>query len=332
MNKQSPGTSVSAGVAVPAAPRLRRVLPVVFGDPRAVRVCHRALHRAGCDVGADLREGRQRDLAQLPARQRGAGARQPQHQSVCPSLGVARFALQLHRAGPRSDRRCARRLGAAVRLHADGHVDAVRVRADRERTAEASDSAFSCPFWCSSRSAMLGSFYIAFRDIQLSAKMMLLLRGPVAAVRADPRRADLVEQRLRRSIARSSALEGATPSGALVGVVLVVFGFSGFESSTALGDEAKNPLKTIPRSVIQSVVLAGVFFITMSYVVVLGFEGSWEIARRQRSAAAYTRQLDRLGWSRHGDQRRHPAQLLLVHARRRSTRPRASYSRWRSTA
>jgi amino acid transporter len=54
-------------------------------------------------------------------------------------------------------------------------------------------------------------------------------------------------------------------------VVLAVFAFSGFESSTALGEEAKDPLRTIPRSVIQSVVLAGAFFVVMAYVVVLGF-------------------------------------------------------------
>jgi amino acid transporter len=59
-----------------------------------------------------------------------------------------------------------------------------------------------------------------------------------------------------------------------MGIVLVVFGFSGFESSTALGEEAKDPLRTIPRSVIQSVVATGFVFIFMAYVVILGFGGS----------------------------------------------------------
>jgi amino acid transporter len=56
-----------------------------------------------------------------------------------------------------------------------------------------------------------------------------------------------------------------------MGVVLVVFGFSGFESSTALGEEAKDPLRNIPKSVIQSVVVSGVVFIFMAYVVIMGF-------------------------------------------------------------
>ncbi|WP_261403707.1 APC family permease [Chenggangzhangella methanolivorans] len=56
--------------------------------------------------------------------------------------------------------------------------------------------------------------------------------------------------------------------------MLVVFGFSGFESSTSLGAEAKDPLKSIPRSVTHSVVFSGIVFIFMAYVVVMGFEGS----------------------------------------------------------
>jgi amino acid transporter len=120
---------------------------------------------------------------------------------------------------------------------------------------------------------VLGSFYIAFRDIQLSAKMMLVFEG-LALLFVVVLGALIWSSHGFAIDSSQLTLEGATPSGTLVGVVLVVFAFSGFESSTALGDEAKDPLKTIPRSVIQSVVLAGLFFIAMSYVVVLGFHAS----------------------------------------------------------
>lgn len=114
---------------------------------------------------------------------------------------------------------------------------------------------------------------VAYRDVHLSTKMLLICEGLsllcVAALGA------LIWASKGFAIDSSQfRLEHSTPSGALVGVVLVVFGFSGFESSTALGGEAKDPLRTIPRSVLQSVVLAGLFFIAMAYVVVLGFEGS----------------------------------------------------------
>jgi len=78
-------------------------------------------------------------------------------------------------------------------------------------------------------------------------------------------------------------------------VVLVVFAFSGFESSTALGEEAKNPLTTIPRSVIQSVILAGLFFTVMAYIVVLGFAGSGH-ALAESEAPLHTL-ASSIGWS-----------------------------------
>jgi amino acid transporter len=119
---------------------------------------------------------------------------------------------------------------------------------------------------------VLGAFYVAFRDIQLSAKMMLVLEGlALAFVLA---LGILIWMHTGFAIDRSQLeLEGATPGGVLGAIVLVVFGFSGFESSTALGDEAKKPLESIPRSISQSVLLAGSFFVVMSYFVVLGFSG-----------------------------------------------------------
>ncbi len=70
------------------------------------------------------------------------------------------------------------------------------------------------------------------------------------------------------------ALKGVTPGAVASGLVLVMFGFSGFESASSLGDEAKNPLKTIPRAMIASTILSGLFFISTTYIEILGFEGT----------------------------------------------------------
>jgi amino acid transporter len=58
-----------------------------------------------------------------------------------------------------------------------------------------------------------------------------------------------------------------------LGVVVAVFSLVGFESSTAFGEEAVSPLKTIPRSITWSLVLTGAFFIFVAYVEVLGTHG-----------------------------------------------------------
>jgi amino acid transporter len=58
-----------------------------------------------------------------------------------------------------------------------------------------------------------------------------------------------------------------------MGVVVAIFSLVGFESSTAFGEESVNPLKTIPRSIIWSLVLTGAFFIFVTYAEVLGTHG-----------------------------------------------------------
>jgi amino acid transporter len=65
-------------------------------------------------------------------------------------------------------------------------------------------------------------------------------------------------------------LRGMTGSGLRLGLVLALFSFVGFESATTLGSEARHPLKTIPRAIIQSALLAGAIFILCAYTEVLG--------------------------------------------------------------
>ncbi|GAP94169.1 APC family permease [Leptolyngbya sp. NIES-2104] len=116
------------------------------------------------------------------------------------------------------------------------------------------------------------AWYAAHKDIQLSAKVMLLLEG--ASISSILLLGVLIWGHHGFAIDPAQlTLQNATPGGITAGIVLVVFGFSGFESSTSLGDEAKDPLKSIPKSVMQSTILAGLFFIFMAYVEVLGFQG-----------------------------------------------------------
>jgi amino acid transporter len=66
-------------------------------------------------------------------------------------------------------------------------------------------------------------------------------------------------------------LDGVSPIHLGPGFVLAVFSFVGFESATALGAEARNPLKSIPRAVLGSALLTGAFFVFCAYVETLGF-------------------------------------------------------------
>jgi amino acid transporter len=69
------------------------------------------------------------------------------------------------------------------------------------------------------------------------------------------------------------SFQGVSLSSIGMGVVVAIFSLVGFESSTAFGEEAVKPLKTIPRSISWSLVLTGAFFIFVTYVEVLGTHG-----------------------------------------------------------
>ncbi len=59
--------------------------------------------------------------------------------------------------------------------------------------------------------------------------------------------------------------------GLLTAVVYTIFAFVGFESATTLGDEAKRPRQTIPRAVMLTTVVVGIFYVLVSYAVTIGY-------------------------------------------------------------
>lgn len=114
------------------------------------------------------------------------------------------------------------------------------------------------------------SIWIAYRDVKISARLMLWIEGASVSVIVI-----VVALLLFRHGPHLDTdqlhLQGMTGSGLRLGLVLALFSFVGFESATTLGSEARNPLKTIPSAVIQSAVLAGAFFAVCAYAEVLGF-------------------------------------------------------------
>jgi amino acid transporter len=114
--------------------------------------------------------------------------------------------------------------------------------------------------------------YIAFRDVKLSAELMLWIEiGSVALVMGVL--AMLMLKVGLRIDAGQLRLVGVHFSSLGSALVLSIFSFVGFESATTLGAEARNPLRTIPRAVLQCAMLSGCFFILCSYSEVLGFHG-----------------------------------------------------------
>jgi amino acid transporter len=60
-------------------------------------------------------------------------------------------------------------------------------------------------------------------------------------------------------------------SGIIYGLVFSIFAFVGFESATTLGEEVHEPRRTIPRAVLVTTLVIGVFYTLLMYAGVVGF-------------------------------------------------------------
>jgi amino acid transporter len=118
--------------------------------------------------------------------------------------------------------------------------------------------------------AVIVAAWLAYRDVKVSAQAMLWMEGVSVACIAIVLVLILLKHGLHVDKEQLS-LRGAAPSGIRLGLVLAMFSFVGFESATTLGTEAKEPLRTIPRAVLQCAVGGGIFFMLASYTEVLGF-------------------------------------------------------------
>jgi amino acid transporter len=116
----------------------------------------------------------------------------------------------------------------------------------------------------------VASIWIAWRDVKISARLMLWIEAVSVSVIVVVVALLLVRHGWHWDWDELH-LRGMTGSGLRLGLVLALFSFVGFESATTLGSEAHNPLKTIPRVVILSSILAGAFFTVCAYAEVLGF-------------------------------------------------------------
>ena len=113
---------------------------------------------------------------------------------------------------------------------------------------------------------------IAYRDVKLSAEIMLWIEavsvGLIVIVLV------LLPVHIGLQLDTSQfQLKGISFRSLGPALVLSIFSFVGFEGATTLGGEVRDPLRTIPRAVLQCALLAGGFFMLCAYSEVLGFRG-----------------------------------------------------------
>jgi amino acid transporter len=121
--------------------------------------------------------------------------------------------------------------------------------------------------------SVAGAATMAYRDVKLSTRAMLWLQGASTVCIVVVMVLVLWKNGLHLDWPQLR-LQGSSIAGIRLGLVLAIFSFVGFESATTLGHEAKEPLRTIPRAVLQCALGAGVFFVLAAYAEVLGFRNA----------------------------------------------------------
>lgn len=115
--------------------------------------------------------------------------------------------------------------------------------------------------------------YAAYKNIKLSANVMLYLEF-ISIVLILVIAGLTIASGVQHSSAIDAAqltLQGVSIENVRQGLVMAIFSFVAFESAASLGDEAKDPLRTIPQAIIRSVLFSGAFFAVCAYATILAF-------------------------------------------------------------
>jgi amino acid transporter len=103
---------------------------------------------------------------------------------------------------------------------------------------------------------------LAIADMKLSARTSLVLESISVAL--------IILLCMAIWVARGGVVDtqqltfhGVVPGGVVVGVVLAIFSFVGFESAGSLGAEAKNPHHSVRRAILWSALFVGLFYLVV---------------------------------------------------------------------
>jgi amino acid transporter len=124
------------------------------------------------------------------------------------------------------------------------------------------------PFVLFATSGGIG-FAIAYKDVRLSAMLTLVLEG-LSVVCILALSAFILFKHGSPIDSSQIKLSGFSLKGLDFSVVVCIFSLVGFEAASTMGDEARNPLKTVPKAVIWSLIVTGLFMVVMCYVEALG--------------------------------------------------------------
>ena len=139
-------------------------------------------------------------------------------------------------------------------------------------------------------------FLLTYRDIRISTTAGVILGGfeivifgGLAIWMLLSNTGDLNAQPFNRSHATGEW------SGVFKGMVFAILAFIGFEAAAPLGEEARHPRRTVPRAVLGSAIVIGLFYVLCAYAWVFG--AGFDRFVEQATGADPWRDLGKVFWS-----------------------------------
>lgn len=142
------------------------------------------------------------------------------------------------------------------------------------------------PWWVYATAILLVCFACAYRGIVISIKFLVVMTIFEMVVGLGLAIAGLIAPG-----PGGLNLQGFNPaniqngSGFFLAVVLSIFAFTGFESAAAVGEESRDPKRIVPRAIIGSLVLIGVFYVFTAWGLQIGW-GTDDLASLAASPTA----------------------------------------------
>lgn len=135
--------------------------------------------------------------------------------------------------------------------------------------------------------SILLAWWLGIRDMRLAGRLMLGLES--VAILGILVLCVVILNRTRPGLdATLATLQPASQSGGWRGVglsmVFSILSFAGFEGAATLGEETRNPQRSIPIAMLATVVGSGLFFVFVAYCEVIGF-GEGGLAMLAKSQA-----------------------------------------------
>jgi amino acid transporter len=134
------------------------------------------------------------------------------------------------------------------------------------------------PWWVLSLVALVLIFVINFLGIRIATRVQLILSALAAipllilAVVIIAHGGDAGNTLQAFNPASVPATPTSVPAaGIFPGILFAITLFIGFETSASLGEETRDPRRSIPRAAIGTVIITGIFYLVMVYASDIGF-------------------------------------------------------------